>query len=228
MLIPLRDHNPTRTTPFVTIAMIVSNVAIFFYQLSLGARESQVFVYQLGVIPYEVTHFTDIPPLALLPLPLTLVSAMFLHGGFTHITSNMLYFWVFGNNIEDSMGHARFLLFYLICGIIESFTHILAGPNSRIPMIGASGAIAGILGAYLVLYPRAYVSTLFFYIFFIRVIDLPASLILGFWILIQLLYATMGGGGGVAWYAHVGGFFAGVLLIRYFARKPKNFRSDEY
>ncbi|MBI4639723.1 MAG: rhomboid family intramembrane serine protease [Candidatus Tectomicrobia bacterium] len=225
MLIPLKDHNPTRTNPFVTIAIILSNAVVFFYQLSLGGRGSQFFVYQLGVIPYEVTHFTDVFPPALLPLPLTLVSAMFLHGGFTHIASNMLYLWVFGNNIEDSMGHAKFVLFYLVCGIIASVTHILADPGSKIPMIGASGAIAGVLGAYIVLYPRAYVSTLFIYLF-IRVIDLPASLILGFWILIQLLYATMGGGGGVAWYAHIGGFFAGALLIRYFARKPKRFLDE--
>ncbi len=140
---------------------------------------------------------------------------MFMHGGFLHLLGNMLYLWVFGNNIEDTLGHSRFLIFYLVCGFFAAFLHTLSDMNSTIPMIGASGAIAGVLGAYILLFPRANVSTLFIFIIFIKVIKVPAVLILGLWFLIQLLNAGTEGGS-IAWYAHVGGFLTGLILVRFF------------
>ena len=220
-MIPFKDDNPTERYPMVTVFLIVINVLVFLYQLSLG-RGVERFLFQMGAIPYEISHMVDLPPLALIPIPLTLISAMFMHGGFMHLGGNMLYLWIFGDNVEDAMGRARFLLFYLICGVAASGLHIAMDPGSKIPMVGASGAIAGVLGAYLLLYPQARVYTLLFLFFFIQIIRLPALLVLGFWFFFQLLYGlpSLGGmsGGGVAWFAHIGGFLAGMILIKLFAR----------
>lgn len=220
-MIPFKDDNPTERYPVVTIGLIVFNILVYVYQLSLG-RGQERFFFQMGAIPYEITHMVDIPPFALLPVPLTLVTAMFVHGGLMHLGGNMLYLWIFGDNVEDAMGRFRFLLFYLLCGIAASILHIVVDPNSKVPMIGASGAIAGILGAYLLLYPRARVYTLIFFFFFIQVIRLPALYVLGFWFLLQILYGlpSLGGisSGGIAWFAHIGGFVAGMILMKGFVR----------
>jgi len=229
-VIPFKDDNPTDRFPVVTVSLIVVNVLIYFFQVSLGSGGER-FLFRMGAIPYEITNMVDLPPYALLPLPLTLISAMFLHGGFMHLGGNMLYLWIFGDNVEDDMGRLRFFLFYILCGIGASLLHILVDPDSTIPMIGASGAIAGILGAYVLLYPRARVSTLIFFFFFIQVIRLPALYVLGFWFFLQILSGlpSLGGmsTGGVAWFAHIGGFIAGMVLLKVFLR-PRPARSIWY
>jgi membrane associated rhomboid family serine protease len=183
------------------------------------------FIYALGSIPYEFTHFTDMPSYPEVPFPLTLLSSMFMHGGLFHLAGNMLYLWIFGNNVEDCIGRMRFVGFYLLCGLIAVFTHILSNPNSTVPMVGASGAISGILGAYLLLYPRAKILTLLFFGFFVKLVEIPAMFVLGFWIVVQLLNSTKSLGssvGGVAWLAHIGGFLAGLILIQFFYRTRIN------
>ena len=220
MFIPLKDDNPTSRFPYVTVLFIALNILIFFFQI-LSPEGLQYHVLRMGAIPYEITHFSsvEVPGVTRLPVPLTLITAMFLHGGFLHLFGNMLYLWIFGNNIEDFLGSARFTLFYLLSGLGASFDHIIFNPNSQIPMIGASGAVAGILGAYLILYPQARVLTLVFLFFFIRIIAVPAAFVLGIWILIQVL--NIGAGGGVAWFAHIGGFLIGIALIKLFTKRQK-------
>ena len=215
MFIPLRDENPTTRFPFITVLFIVLNVLIFFYQI-FSPEGLQYHVFRMGAIPYELTHFRSLafPHVPRLFPPLTLLSAMFLHGGFLHLGGNMLYLWIFGNNIEDYLGPFRFILFYIICGLAASLTHVIFNPNSTMPMIGASGAIAGILGAYLMLYPQARVMTLVFLFIFIEIVPIPAAFFLLLWFFLQVM--NVGFGGGVAWFAHIGGFLAGVLLIRVF------------
>jgi membrane associated rhomboid family serine protease len=215
-MIPLKDDNPTRSFPLVTILLILTNVSVSLYQFSLGDMGNAVFTMKMGAIPFEITHFADSVSPTPIPLYLTLITAMFLHGGLLHLGGNMLYLWVFGNNVEDLLGHARFLFFYLLCGVVATLAHIASAPDSRIPLVGASGAIAGVLGAYAVCFPRARVLVLFWFLIFIRVIRVPALIVLGFWFLIQLVNASadVGSQGGVAWFAHIGGFIAGVLFIR--------------
>jgi rhomboid family protein len=160
-----------------------------------------------------------------LPASMSLITSMFLHGGFMHLIGNMLYLWIFGNNIEDAMGHGRFIAFYLLCGVIAAMSHAVMEPGSTAPMIGASGAISGVLGAYLLLYPRARVFVLIPLGFFFWRMYVPAGFVLGFWFVLQLLSstATAGAGGGVAWFAHIGGFLAGMVLIGFFKRRSVRF-----
>lgn len=223
-MIPLRDINPTRTFPVVTVLIIAANVLVFLYELILPSNQALTrFVSSVGVVPYEIVHGVDLPPPSLQPIYLTLFTAMFLHAGPIHIIGNMLYLWIFGNNVEDAMGALRFFVFYLLCGLGASAAQIAVGPNSRIPNIGASGAIAGVLGAYILLFPRARVDTLLILGYIIRIIRLPAILVLGFWIVIQLFSGVASLGmpqaGGVAWFAHIGGFAAGALLVNVFRRR---------
>lgn len=219
-MIPLHDDNPTTVTPFVTVALIVACSLVFLYEVSLPPALSQQFIFHYGAIPAALFgHALDSS--AALPASFSLVTSMFLHGGWMHLIGNMLYLWIFGNNIEDVMGHAKFVIFYLICGILAAGSHALTDPSSSIPMVGASGAISGVLGAYLLLFPRAQVLVLIPLGFFIRMMYVPAGLVLGFWFLLQILSgsATLGqSGGGVAWFAHVGGFVAGLALIGLFKR----------
>ncbi len=226
MFLPLKDDNPTSRFPIVTILFIALNAVIFFLQL-VSPEGLQFYVYKMGTIPYEITHLKSVTfliyesqeALSRLSPPLTLLAAMFIHGSFFHLFFNMLYLWIFGNNIEDYLGPLRFVLFYLLSGLGASLAHIVFHPSSRVPMIGASGAIAGVLGAYLILYPKARVLTLVFLFFFIRIIPIPAFFILGFWFVIQVL--NIGAGGGVAWFAHIGGFLAGIALIKIYRRKKR-------
>jgi membrane associated rhomboid family serine protease len=226
MFIPLKDNNPTTHIPYVTILIIALNIAVFILQL-ISPQGLQFYVYKMGAIPYEITHFKSLPlvftdsnePLRRLSPPLTLIVSMFMHGGIFHLLFNMLYLWIFGNNVEDFLGPVRFVFFYLISGLGAALTHIMFNPNSNVPMIGASGAIAGILGAYLILYPHAHVLTFVFLFFFIRIIAIPAAFVLGLWFLIQVL--SIGGGGGTAWFAHIGGFLIGILLIKALTRRRK-------
>lgn len=210
MLLPLRDENPTRRFPAVTILIIALNVAVFFGQ-ALSPRGLDYYAARMGVVPYELTHSESVAPGRRLAPGLTLLAAMFLHGSLFHLLGNMLYLWIFGNNVEDELGAVRFTLFYLVCGLAAAFTQVLFSPDSRVPMIGASGAIAGVLGAYFILYPHARVMTLVFLFIFIQIVPIPAAFVLGIWFLAQVL--NVGLGGGVAWFAHIGGFLAGIALI---------------
>jgi membrane associated rhomboid family serine protease len=224
-MIPLHDDNPTRRKPIVTIGLIATCVLVFLWQLSLDPRASAAAVYRFGFIPAVLLEGARLPPeLAVLPAPLTIFTSMFLHGGFLHIAGNMLYLWVFGNNIEDACGHGRFLLFYLLCGLAAALAQALPDPGSEIPMIGASGAISGVLGAYLLLFPHARVLVLVgFIIFFFTTI--PAGWLLAFWFVFQLVSGALADPthGGVAFWAHVGGFLTGMPLI--LLLRDRNFKA---
>jgi len=210
MFIPLRDDNPTSRFPLVTVALIAVNTAVFLFQAATP-HGLELAALRFGAVPFAITHFRSLPEPAAFPPLLTLATSLFLHGSLFHLLGNMLYLWIFGNNIEDRLGPVRFALFYFACGVAASLTHVLFAPGSRVPMIGASGAIAGVLGAYALLFPRARVRTLIFLIFYIGVVSIPAGLVLGLWFLLQVL--NVGMGGGVAWFAHIGGFLAGLLFI---------------
>ena len=224
-MIPLRDENPSRSVPFVNIALIVANIAVFFYQNFLVSGGPEALFFRLGCIPYEFSHFVDINPPALVPVPLTILTAMFMHGGWIHLLSNMLYLWIFGDNIEDRLGHLRYLSFYILCGLIASLCHIITNLNSQVPSLGASGAIAGVMGAYMVLFPKARIRTLLILVVFIQVVRIPAVIVLGYWILIQVLsgFSEFGSrtGGGIAWFAHIGGFLAGLILITIMKKRKR-------
>lgn len=228
-MLPLFDRNPTRKRPYLTLTLILINVAVFIYMLTLSSSQGEIFVYRFSVVPWEIVHASQLPPAALqmlfsFPLRsvpgknvyLPLLTSMFLHDGWIHIGGNMLFLWVFGNNVEDVMGHLPFLCFYLACGVFGTFAHIAVYPNSLNPLLGASGAIAGVLGAYLVLYPRAWVFT--WVIFFI--LPVPAFVVIGFWIVLQFiegLTSVVGGmSGGVAWFAHLGGASMGLIITGIF------------
>jgi len=259
-MLPLRDNIPTSRTPYVTYALIAANiVAYFFWQrggLTLGDPSSQHYMQQLidyAAIPYEFTHPGDNCDLVSSagqiacegqagvsgtaePQPataLTAFTAMFMHGGLLHLGGNMLFLWIFGNNVEDAMGRVKFVVFYLLGGIAALALQIVIDPSSSIPTLGASGAIAGVLGGYLLLFPRARVVTVIFIVFFFTILELPALLVLGFWFLQQALYGYFdlaqptGGGGGVAYFAHIGGFVFGLAAARAFASRRKVDRQTE-
>jgi len=222
MFFPLKDENPTRNKPVVTVTLIVINCLVYFYSAMKPDQGFQIFLYQYGLIPTEIFHLSELTPQYSAPIFLTPFTSMFMHGGLMHLLGNMLYLWIFGNNIEDYLGPFKFLGFYLLSGLAADFLFVLFSPNSQVPMIGASGAIAGVLGAYLVLFPHARILTFMFLFFFIRMIYLPAKIILGFWFFYQLLMSASSfgsSGGGVAWLAHVGGFGFGWLLFRYLSKR---------
>jgi membrane associated rhomboid family serine protease len=254
---PLRDNIPTDRFPVVTVALIVANVLMYFlFQkggISLGSPDSQAFNENLvdyAVFPYEVTHPGDhceaVPGGFACegqqgvtgtagPQPatwITLFTSMFMHGGLLHLGGNMLFLWIFGNNVEDSMGPIKFILFYVLGGLAADAAQIAVGPNSAVPTIGASGAVAGVLGGYLLLFPRARVVTVVFIIFFFTILELPAILFLVIWIGQQFLFGYFDlvgsdGEGGVAYFAHIGGFVFGLLLIRAFASEKRHRRQLE-
>lgn len=215
-MIPLRDNIRTRRFPVITVALIAANVAVFLYQYLLVPESAQRIVFLYGLIPRELTSGVMLVPHPF-PVGVTLFTSMFVHGGLFHVAGNMLYLWIFGNNVEDAMGGVRFILFYLLGGLGAAFSQVLAGPSSPVPMVGASGAVSGVLGAYLLLYPHARVLTLITLGWFWRLVEIPALIVLGFWIVVQVLnglWTFSFQGGGVAWFAHIGGFVAGALLIR--------------
>lgn len=213
-MIPLRDSTRSLSPPLVVYLIIATCVAVFLYAQSLGEIAAERFYLTYGAIPAAVT--AGAWPAA----GVGLVTSMFLHGSWLHLGGNMLYLWVFGDNIEDAMGHGRFVVFYLLTGVVAAMVHILVQPSSPVPLVGASGAIAGVLGGYLVLYPRARIQSLLILGWFWRVAELPALLVLSLWFLFELLQATMTLGGGqvasIAFWAHVGGFAAGALVVRVF------------
>ena len=214
-MIPIRDDNPVTTTPFVTVGIIIVNVVVFFFQFTQPPELQVQTVYAWGAIPARLFGGGD--PLAWI----TVFTSMFMHGGIMHIGGNMLYLWIFGNNIEDRIGHFKFIIFYLLCGFAAAIGHALINPASDVPMVGASGAISGVLGAYILLFPRAKVIVMVIFFFILRFIAVPAYLALGLWFVLQLT-GILGGpqdGGGVAFMAHVGGFVFGLATI--YLYRPK-------
>jgi len=213
-MIPLRDVIPSRTTPFVTVGLIVVNAAVFMHQLGLG-DDIEPFIRTWGVVPADFSI-------------VSLFSSMFLHGGFLHIAGNMLYLWIFGDNVEDRMGHGRYLTFYLACGVAAALAQTYAAPLSTVPMVGASGAIAGVMGAYFVLYPHSRIVTLLPIFVFIQIIEVPAIFFLGIWFLMQLMsgvgsiaQTADANSGGIAFWAHAAGFIAGVAGVMVFKRPER-------
>ncbi len=215
-MIPLRDVIPSRTTPYITVTIIILNALAWFYELALPRDVLPLFLQFYGVVPADFTA-------------MTLVSSMFLHGSWSHVIGNMWYLWIFGDNVEDRVGHGRFIVFYLLCGIAAGLGQIAMDPSSTLPTIGASGAIAGVMGAYFVLYPNSRVLTLVFVFFYYEIFELPAIVLLGFWFLIQLfsagaiaVTASTYGRGGVAFMAHVAGFIFGMIAVFvYKKRQPQ-------
>jgi membrane associated rhomboid family serine protease len=218
-MIPLRDDNPSATTPFVNYSIIALCVIVFLWQLTLPEAAGQAAVYSLGLVPAVLFGLAQLPD-PWVVAPATVFTSMFLHGGLLHLGGNMLYLWIFGDNIEDSMGHGLYAFFYLLCGVAAALTQALPDPSSTVPMIGASGAISGVLGAYLLLYPRARVLVAVPLFIILYTLRLPAVIVLGMWFVMQLL-STLGasGAGGVAFHAHVGGFIAGLAFAYFFVRR---------
>ena len=213
-MIPLKDNIPTRTLPIIAVSFIFVNILIFLWQrFALQSAESEQVYRYFGFVPHEfivslTSQWTLVPYNVM-----TMFTSMFLHGGFLHLAGNMLFLWIFGNNIEDALGHVRFIPFYVLSGLVAAIFQLSYDPSSDVPMIGASGAISGILGAYLVLYPFARIKTLIFFF----IVELPAILLLTIWFFMQVLYSTSMNG--VAWYAHIGGFIFGLLTVKLFVRK---------
>src|SRR5262249_27276012 len=224
-MIPFRDNIPSRSFPFITVFIILVNVFVFLYELALG-RYLEPFLFHYGVVPATVFAWpqSDLP-LSAVTVPF--FTSMFLHGGWLHLIGNMWYLWIFGDNVEDRLGHFTYLVFYLLCGLGAGIVHTILNYDVMIPSIGASGAIAGVLCAYVVSYPRARILTLVPIFIFLRIIEIPAILVLGFWVVMQFLsgFASLGAAaasaGGVAWWAHVGGFVIGMLLVGMFPRKDR-------
>ena len=219
-MIPIRDQIPTRSVPFVNYLLIAANILVFIFQWLAGSQQ-EALVWQFALIPSQVTAGLDLGDIS------DIFTSMFMHGGLAHIAGNMLYLWIFGDNVEDAMGHGKYLLFYLTGGVVASLAHILTNPASQIPTVGASGAIAAVLGAYLILYPQSRVQTIIPLGYFMRLTLLPASIVLGMWFILQLFsgFLSLGGPdvGGVAFWAHIGGFVAGVVLAKLLAsrRRPE-------
>jgi membrane associated rhomboid family serine protease len=233
-MIPLKDDVPSRSTPIITVMLIALNVLAYLYTASLafdsrgpGAGAAEAFAFEFGLVPCRLAGSCAAP--GDFPSPVvTIFTSMFMHGGLFHIAGNMLYLWIFGDNVEDSLGHGRFLVFYLAAGTAAALAQVALNASSRVPMVGASGAISGVLGAYLILFPYARVLTLIIIAFFVRFVYIPAVIVLGFWIIVQLLNGLItysaqplgrGESGGVAWFAHIGGFLAGMLLL--FLLRPR-------
>ena len=224
-MIPLRDANPSSRTPWVTFLIIGLNILAFLYEVALPEARLEQLIFTMGMVPARVTVFPADPAITFGDAFLPLFSSMFLHGGWLHLIGNMWFLWIFGDNIEDRLGHLRYLLFYLVCGLGAGVAHTLFNLNSTMPTIGASGAVAGVLGGYLLLYPHARVLTLI-PAFFLYMVELPAYIVLALWFVIQLFSGTASLGardasaGGVAWWAHIGGFLLGLALVKLFAQQP--------
>jgi membrane associated rhomboid family serine protease len=223
MILPLRDTQSSSSTPVVTIALIIVNSLVFLYAVSLDPYSRNHFIYSYGMVPARLD-------------PATLVTSMFLHGGWLHLIGNMWFLWIYGDNVEDIMGHRRYLLFYLLCGVAAALAQLIFNLGSRVPMVGASGAIAGVMGAYLVKFPHARILCLVFFLF-VTTVEFPAALVLVLWFVMQFfsglgsIGSSQQSQGGVAWFAHVGGFLAGMLLVhlvqtrqRYYSRRDLHWR----
>ncbi len=215
-MIPLRDDQPSYSFPFVTLAIIVVNVLVFLFEFSLPARSLNLFIMRHGVVPDRLEL-------------IDLITSMFLHGGWLHLIGNMWFLWIYGDNVEDELGHGKFVLFYLLCGVAAGLVHILVNPYSNVPTVGASGAIAGVMGAYVVKFPKARIVTLVPIFIFLTTMEIPAYAMLLYWFAIQFFsgigsigYSNISGGG-VAWFAHVGGFVAGAALVFLLGKRQPRF-----
>ncbi len=228
MLLPLKDDIPSRRFPFVTYSIIAVNIVVFMFEATMGKEQLQAFFELVAVIPAEYTAFLRGEPVPLLKLLAAPFASMFLHGGWMHLFGNMWFLYLFGDNVEDAMGHSRFLLFYLLTGLAATVAHIFVNPLSPIPIVGASGAISGVVGAYFLMFPTARVLTLVPIFFFVDIVLLPAVVFIGMWFLFQfwsgLLSLAVPHLGGVAWWAHIGGFIAGLILAPIMREKQKPIR----
>ncbi len=223
-MIPFKDNVPARSYPLVTILLIGANLFVFLYEMSLPAGDLEGFFQLNALVPVRIKEIGALPLSTGLAMTRNALFSMFLHAGWLHLIGNMWYLWIFGDNIEDRMGHLRFLCFYLLCGGLASATHIAYHSDSTVPAVGASGAVAGVLGAYLICYPFARILTIVPLILVWPMIELPAIVVLGFWFAVQVVNGTAGlaadsiESGGIAWWSHIGGFFAGAVLIKIFSR----------
>ncbi len=227
-MIPLHDDNPTDIAPLFTVGLIAACVAVFLWQLGLGEEGGLRALYSFGLVPAVLFDHVELPDaLARVPATATLFTSMFMHGGWGHLLGNLLYLWIFGNNVEDRFGHLRFLLFYLLCGVAAALAQALPETTSQVPMVGASGAISGVLGAYLLLYPHARVLVVIPIGLYPYTVRLPALVVLGFWFVLQLVsqLASEPGQGGVAFRAHIGGFVAGMALLPLFLATTRRRRT---
>ena len=228
-MIPLKDTIPSRTYPFVNIFIIILNILAFAYELSLGKR-LDMFILSYGVIPIKFYYLLATQPFNFLNIFFPFLSSIFLHGGWIHIIGNMLYLWIFGDNVEDRMGHLRYFAFYIICGVLAGGVHLYTNPTSGVPTIGASGAIAGVMGAYFIMFPGSRIITFVPIFFFFQIIEIPAFFFIGFWFLVQFfsgsLFLSSAGQnvGGVAWWAHVGGFVCGMVLVFFFRKRKRSYK----
>ena len=223
-MIPLKDDNPTSDKPIVTYYLIGICVFIFLIELSSSSYRTGTFFYSFGLIPSVLLGNNQLSQdLYVIPAFLTIFSSMFVHGGFMHLIGNMLYMWIFADNIEDNLGKIKFLIFYLLCGIGAAMAQVFADTSSQVPMVGASGAIGGVLGAYLINYPNARVLVLIPFGFFSQLIKIRALYVLGFWFVLQFINSALSGSqaGGIAYAAHIGGFISGIILILFFNKKKK-------
>lgn len=230
-MFPLRDDQPSRTRPLITLALIAFNIAVFVYQLGLDERQTERLLEHAALLPARLTDslaYGSIPEL--LDTAATLVTSQFLHGGLLHLALNLWALWIFGDNVEDRLGPLRYLWFYLVCGAVAGLAHVLAGPHSLVPTVGASGAISGVMGAYIVFYPRARVVTLIPVLFYPLFFNLPAAVFVGLWFALQVLSGLAEAGqqesGGVAWWAHIGGFLAGLGMVAVLGRRKRRAPRD--
>ena len=224
-MIPLKDDNPTSSKPIITYCLIIICILVFLIELASPSYRTGEFFYSYGLIPSVLLGKLKLTPsMYVIPAYLTIITSMFVHGGFMHLIGNMLYMWIFADNIEDSLGKVKFLIFYILCGIGAAMAQVFTDTNSQIPMVGASGAIGGVLGAYLVNYPKAKILVLIPFGFFSQIIKIKALYVLFFWFILQFVNSvlTNSNGGGVAYAAHIGGFISGVILILFFNKKNKN------
>jgi membrane associated rhomboid family serine protease len=224
-MIPLKDDTKRSTTPVVTVGLIIVNTLAFLYELTLPARLEQSFLMSYAMVPARVTHLLGVAHVPVQVALQPLLTSMFLHAGWLHLIGNMWFLWVFGDNVEDRLGHISYLFFYLVCGIGAGLAHLVMNLGSAVPSLGASGAISGVLGAYIVLYPRARVLTLMPLIIFWFTLEIPAFVVLGYWFLIQFFSGVAAVGvrdaGGVAWWAHIGGFVLGVILVKIWPQRAQ-------
>lgn len=226
MFFPLKDENPTKRFAYMTLLLIILNCLIAVVYLLMGREFRQLMWYKFGVIPGEILGSFDVEPkITWWPKTVapyyTLITSQFLHGSFFHLLSNMVFLWIFGNNIEDTVGHFRFIFFYLLGGIAAALLHVFVTSNPTMPMIGASGAVSAMLGAYILKFPRARVRTLLFIFIFVTIVNVPAVAFIGIWFFINVLNSLFSQMSGVAWFAHVGGFIFGLAFIKIFEKREK-------
>lgn len=220
-MIPLSDDAPKGRFAWATLILVLSNLGVFVAQHYGAAQDPTQWYFRLGCIPYEITRLADIGPTAGIPIPFTPVTALFLHGGWIHLAGNLLFLWIFGDNVEGRLGPARYIVFFVACGVFATLVQVAVHPESRTPIVGASGAIAAVMAAYLVFFPHARVKTLVFWFVFVQFVRIPAIVFLGYWIAVQFLAGLSQQGpeaGGIAWFSHVGGFAAGLgagLALRF-------------